>query len=103
MREPDDPHWLLSLISISLGDGRMDSPGHCAQYCSYVAMDNSTKEVVSVVTVDKREVGKSSTKMEKEGFVRTLDSLHSQGVVIQEVVTDAHTSIAAYMSRSILF
>ncbi|XP_052285882.1 uncharacterized protein LOC127881787 [Dreissena polymorpha] len=84
---------------VMLGDGRMDSPGHSAQYCSYFAMDNASKEIISVVTVDKRETGKSSTRMEKEGFLRTLENLDRKGVLVAEVVTDAHPSIAAYMRK----
>lgn len=76
----------------------MDSPGHCAQYCTYTAMDNETKEIVSVVTVDKRETGKSSIRMEKEAFIRTLNHLENMNVKVAEVVTDAHTSIAAHLS-----
>jgi hypothetical protein len=76
----------------------MDSPGHCAQYCTYTVMDNNTKQILSVVTVDKRETGKSSVRMEKEAFVRTLHHLDTENVKVGEVVTDAHTSIAAYLS-----
>ncbi|XP_062587796.1 uncharacterized protein LOC134249458, partial [Saccostrea cucullata] len=28
---------------IILGDGRMDSPGHCAQYCTYTCMEDNSK------------------------------------------------------------
>lgn len=85
---------------ILLGDGRMDSPGFCAKYCTYVAMDYDTNDIISLEVIDKREVSLKSPLMEKEGFVRTLDSLESDGINIKEVVTDAHTQIAKYMRES---
>ncbi len=33
-------------LSVSTGDGRMDSPGFCAQYCTYSAMENETKKII---------------------------------------------------------
>ncbi|XP_067304915.1 uncharacterized protein [Pseudorasbora parva] len=36
---------------VVLADGRMDSPGHCAQYCTYTTMENESKEIISVVTI----------------------------------------------------
>lgn len=46
----------------------MDSPGHCAQYCTYTVMDNKTKKIISVKTLDKRETEKKSVNLEKAGF-----------------------------------
>ena len=31
---------------VHLGDGRSDSPRHCARYCSYVVMENETGTVL---------------------------------------------------------
>lgn len=81
-------------------DGRMDSPGFCAQYCTYTVMENDTKEIVSVVNVDKRETNRTSVIMEKEGFIRSFESL-CQEVKLAEVCTDAHTQISALFSKSI--
>ncbi|KAI8478958.1 hypothetical protein Bbelb_433170 [Branchiostoma belcheri] len=53
---------------ILLGDGRMDSPGHCAQYCTYTTMDHDTKKIVSVIVVDKRETERKSAQTEKAAF-----------------------------------
>ena len=77
----------------------MDSPGHSAQYCTYTAMDHSTKKIVSLQTVDKRETGRSSVRMEKEAFLRTLDYLEGKQIRVTEVVTDAHGSIAAHLRK----
>ena len=77
----------------------MDSPGHSAQYCTYTAMDNESKKIISVVTLDKRETERKSTRLEKEGFLRTMGKLKDKGVNIVEVVTDAHMEIGAVMSK----
>lgn len=75
---------------VVLADGRMDSPGYCAQYCSYTAMENDSKEIISVVTIDKRQTARNPVIMEKEAFVTTMDKLLGE-VKIAEICTDAHT------------
>ncbi|KAI0237458.1 hypothetical protein LSAT2_012011 [Lamellibrachia satsuma] len=47
------------------GDGRNDSPGYCAQYCSYTFMDCDFHSIVSTVAVDKREVNLKSANTER--------------------------------------
>ncbi|KAL0973543.1 hypothetical protein UPYG_G00205820 [Umbra pygmaea] len=83
---------------VALADGRMDSPGHCAQYCTYTTMDNDTKEIISIVTVDKRETMRNSVIMEKEAFIRTVDQLLTE-VNLKEICTDAHVQISALMNQ----
>lgn len=39
------------------GDGRRDSPGHSAQYCTYSFMDTTTSQIIHVEVVDVRKVG----------------------------------------------
>ena len=68
----------------------MDSPGHCAQYCSYTMMENSTKEIVSLVTLDKRHTAGKSSNLEKACFTKSLTSLTQKRVEISEVVTYSH-------------
>ncbi|KAL0964117.1 hypothetical protein UPYG_G00319080 [Umbra pygmaea] len=82
---------------VVLADGRNDSPGHCAQYCSYTTMENDTKEIIHVVTVDKRQTSWNSVVMEKEGFIRTMDKLTSE-IKLVEICTDAHAQIGALMN-----
>ncbi|XP_042247076.1 RNA-binding protein 12-like [Thunnus maccoyii] len=31
-------------------DGGMDSPGHCAQYCTYTTMENESRAILSIIT-----------------------------------------------------
>ncbi|XP_059917444.1 uncharacterized protein LOC132464840 [Gadus macrocephalus] len=79
---------------VALGDGRMDSPGFSAQYCTYTTMDNDSKEIISIVNIDKRETQKNSVIMEKEAFIRTFETLHKE-IRLQEFCTDAHSQISA--------
>ena len=77
----------------------MDSPGYSAQYCTYTAMENNSKAILTVATVDKRETGKKSSLLEKAGFVRVLKDLKDKKIKVVEVVTDAHNQIGAVMSK----
>ena len=82
---------------IMLGDGRMDGPGFCAKYCTYVTIDYKTNNILGLEIIDKRKISLKSPTMEMEGFIRTLNVLEAKCIKITEVVTDAHKSIAEYM------
>ena len=75
------------------GDGRCDSPGYSAKYCTYVMMDMDTGKVVDLETVAVTEVG-SSNAMEKEGCKRSLNRLKENNVNVTVLCTDRHASIA---------
>ncbi|CAL8378877.1 unnamed protein product [Boreogadus saida] len=60
---------------------------------STVLMDNDSKEIISIVNIDKRETQKNSVIME-EAFIRTFETLH-QEIGLQEFCTDAHSQISA--------
>ncbi|XP_034552411.1 uncharacterized protein LOC117821945 [Notolabrus celidotus] len=79
-----------------LGDGRMDSPGHCAQYCTYTTIELESRDIIHIENIDKRETNRNSVVMEKEGFIRTLDALLLE-IPVKEVVTDAHRQISALL------
>jgi len=87
----------------SSGDGRNDTPGHCAQYCSYSLMEKDTKKILTLKTIDKRMTDRKSGNMEKFGFQATMEELKEKGVTVAEVVTDAHLGIGALMSKSFEF
>ncbi|XP_056014430.1 uncharacterized protein LOC130052702 [Ostrea edulis] len=65
----------------------MHSPGHCAQYCTYTMMENDSKKIVALETLDKRETGRKSTNLEKASFQRALEDV-KQSNQVTEVVTD---------------
>lgn len=84
---------------IIAGDGRMDSPGHSAQYCTYTVMEYTTKDILACEVVNKRETAMKSTAMEKEGLKRCLIKLKDSGLSVKELCTDASTTIAAMIER----
>ncbi|KAK3085827.1 hypothetical protein FSP39_009247 [Pinctada imbricata] len=84
---------------VVLGDGRMDSPGHSAQFCSYTFMENDTKKILCIITMDKRLTGRKSTNLEKACFLEGMKYLRDEGIRVVEVVTDAHVQISALMKR----
>ena len=80
------------------GDGRCDSPGHCAKYGTYTLMDDDTGDVVAFNVVQVSEVT-SSSAMEKEGFSRCIEMLESNNVTISRIATDRHVSISSSMNK----
>ena len=62
----------------------MDSPEHCAPYCTYTRMEKDSTKIVALETLGKRETGRKSTNMKKLGFQRSLDDVKSI-VNVQEV------------------
>ena len=78
----------------------MDSPGHCVQYCSYNFMENVSKKIVCIITMNKRATEKKSTLLEKACFLKGLQLLRGKRINVVEVITDAHTQIAYLMSKS---
>lgn len=69
------------------------------QFCTYTTIDHDTKDIVSMVQVDKRETELKSTNMEKLGLKKTLVEVQEAGLTLSELVTDAHVQIASMMGR----
>ena len=81
------------------GDGRCDSPGKSAKYCTYSLLDSTSNKILYMETVDKREVALKSPNMEREGFKKSIDTLINKGVKISEVVTDASTQVISTVGK----
>lgn len=79
------------------GDGIMSSHGQSATYCTYSAMDNDSKQILSIVNMDNMQSQQNSATMEKEAFIQTIDKLKKE-MNIEEVCTDAHIQISALFS-----
>ena len=60
-------------------------------------MEHGTGHILTQVILDKR-MTTSSVAMEKEGLRQALQFLQEKGIKVSELVTDAHTAIAAMMS-----
>jgi hypothetical protein len=62
-------------------------------------MDNETKKILTIETLDKRMTERKSVNMEKAGFQTALNYLLGEDIRVVEVVTDAHLGISSVMSR----
>ena len=80
-----------------VGDGRSDSPGHSAKYGTYTMMSDEGK-VITFSLVQVTEIT-SSNAMEKEGFQRCFRERTEEGVNVNRIATDRHTSISSVMDK----
>ena len=87
---------------ILAGDGRCDSPGKSAKFCTYSMMDIDSGVILHAETVDKREVGLKSPNMEKEAFTRSLEFLLPR-IKCTEIITDASISIYSEFKVCLLY
>ena len=81
------------------GDGRNDSPGHSAQYCTYSLADMNEHAILQMNIVDVREAAGKSNNMERIEYERGMDKLLTSPISIKEIVTDSHLEIAALMGK----
>jgi hypothetical protein len=63
-------------------------------------MENVSKKIVCIITMDKRAAEKKRTLLEKACFLKGLQCLRGKRIHVVEVITDAHTQIAYLMSKS---
>ncbi|XP_062582974.1 uncharacterized protein LOC134244742 [Saccostrea cucullata] len=62
-------------------------------------MDNETKKILTIHTIDKRMTDRKSPNMEKAGFEAALNELLEENIQVKEVVTDAHLGIGSIMKK----
>ncbi|XP_070545993.1 uncharacterized protein [Ptychodera flava] len=84
--------------NVLCGDGRCDSPGHCAKYCTYTLMDEETGYIVDfcVNSVADPSV-KNSNAMEPMGLRKCLDFLKKMDVPVSVLASDRHITIRKIM------
>ena len=80
------------------GDGRCDSPGKCAKFCTYTLMETSKNAILHCETVDKREVDNKSPNMEREAVDRAVKYLKDQ-VNMVEITTDSSTAVTKMLGK----
>ena len=73
--------------------------GNPAKYCTYTFMENSSKKILCIITLDKRVTDKNNTNLEKACFLKGMRFLKDKNSRIVEVVTDAHSQISSVMSK----
>jgi len=76
------------------GDGRCDSPGKIAKFCTYSVMVSDTNHILHFENADKREVALRSPNMEREGMRHCLEFLLAKGLTVEELITDASSAVA---------
>lgn len=81
------------------GDGRCDSPGYNAKYCSYTLMDMKTDLIVDQQLVQVTKAG-TSMAMEKMGLERSLSLVLDHGLNVTTLATDRHVGIKCYMKNT---
>ena len=81
------------------GDGRCDSPGHNAKYCSYSVVDLKENKVLDMQLVQSNEVS-SSNAMEVEGLARCFSTLENNGVEVESLTTDRHRGIQKFLREN---
>ncbi|KAL9958117.1 hypothetical protein ACROYT_G035088 [Oculina patagonica] len=79
-----------------IGDGRCDSPGHSAKYCTYTFIDFQSHKVVDFKVVSVGQVANSNV-MEIKGFQDALFTVESQGIEVCVISTDRHSQISKEM------
>ena len=62
-------------------------------------MEQETKKILNLKTMDKRLTDRKSTNMEKATFQAGMNELEEMGISVKEVVTDAHLGIGVLMSE----
>ncbi|XP_042147490.1 uncharacterized protein LOC8027075 [Ixodes scapularis] len=81
------------------GDGRADTPGHCADFGTYTLLETSVNRILHTELVKSTEVS-SSNRMETEGMERSLNFLCAQDMTVDTLVTDRHSEGKASLKRN---
>uniref|UniRef100_A0A8C6TKS8 Transposase n=1 Tax=Neogobius melanostomus TaxID=47308 RepID=A0A8C6TKS8_9GOBI len=87
---------LASQEVVLCGDGRCDSPGHSAKYCTYTFLDAQSNKVVDFKVVSVTQVSNSNA-MELHGFKEALKTIEEDGVQVSTISTDRHPQIVKEM------
>lgn len=80
------------------GDGRCDSPGYSAKYCTYSLMEHTSNLIVDFAQVQVTEAG-SSNGMEKLACQTVLDRIFDSGLNIVTIATDRHVQIRKLLTE----
>ena len=78
--------------AVLAADGRCDSPGHSAKYCTYTFLDVTSQKVIDFNVISVSQVA-NSNQMEKKGFVDTLANIEANDNEVKLISTDRHAQI----------
>uniref|UniRef100_A0A914CNL6 Uncharacterized protein n=1 Tax=Acrobeloides nanus TaxID=290746 RepID=A0A914CNL6_9BILA len=80
------------------GDGRYDSRGYSAEFCTYSLLDVDSKLIVEQVTLKKSDEKCPSNELESRALQAGLNHLQQDiGLDIESLTTDQHTRIIKLM------
>ena len=79
------------------GDGRCDSPGYSAKYCTYTLMEATTNLIFDFELMHVAMTNFNSGTMEREGLRNLLTRLDDAPFNISQVATDRSAQIKAMM------
>ncbi|XP_057297107.1 uncharacterized protein LOC130626005 [Hydractinia symbiolongicarpus] len=82
-----------------LGDGRFDSPGKSAKYCTYSLQSSASNKIVATTTIQ-TTTGKGSAPLELQGFKNCLEQLSSDNYPVGRVATDRNRQIAKWIREN---
>uniref|UniRef100_A0A3Q2R0Z0 THAP-type domain-containing protein n=1 Tax=Fundulus heteroclitus TaxID=8078 RepID=A0A3Q2R0Z0_FUNHE len=86
---------------ICAGDGRSDSPGHCAKYGSYTMLEQTVNKVLDIQVVQSKEV-KNASWCELEGLKRSVSFLRdAYNLRIAVLITDRHMQIVKWVRENL--
>ena len=83
------------------GDGRCDSPGHNAKYCTYSVMEQMSSQILHFHVMNVAETDGNSNLMEKQGLIKVLEKLNTCNVAIESLTTDRHSQIRKYLRENL--
>ena len=69
------------------GDGRCDSPGYSAKYCTYSVMEQESSQILHFHVTNVAETAGNSNLMEKQGLIKVLEKLSTSGVAVESITT----------------
>lgn len=84
---------------VILGEGRFDSPGKSAKYCTYTCQSPVTKKIIATSTIQTSK-GKGSAPLELQGFMNCLHDLESNGFAFKSIATDRNSQIAKWLREN---
>ena len=82
-----------------LDDGRFDSPGKSAKYCTYTCQLPETKKIIATSTIQTTK-DKGSAPLELEGLKNCLNDLETSGFKVKKVATDRNMQLAKWLREN---
>ena len=82
-----------------IGDGRFDSPGKSAKYCTYSIQSVKSNKIIASSTLQ-TEKGKESTPLELAGFINCLRYLTVDKIHVKTITTDRNKQVAKWLREN---